>query len=190
MYCSSCFPESIESRTTSGASWNRPDDYPKGLIPTPEGRIGGKLALSSYYQYADALIGALTEDFGPDDLVMVVSDHGFEAGEALLRLSGIHESEKALHGIVFARGPGIAPGSKAKGVSVTDITPTLLTWLGLPMALDMDGSPARFLETPQRPPIETYDTIEIEYINPEETPSGVEDDIVEQLKSLGYIDAE
>ena len=168
-----------------------PDTYPKGLIPTVEGRAGGKQALFAYYDYADALIGALMEGFGPNDLVMVVSDHGFEAGEALLRLSGVHESEKALHGILFAKGPGIEPGSKAKGVTVRDITPTLLTWLGLPVALDMDGTPARFLSgVPQKPPVESYDTISIEYVDVEDVASGVEDDIVEQLKSLGYIDAE
>ncbi len=165
-------------------------EYPPGLQPTPKGRAGGVAALFSYYEYADRLIGALAEGYGPNDLVMVVSDHGFEAGEALMRLSGVHESNRAIHGIIFARGPGIAPGTSIKNVSITDVTPTLLTWLGLPAGLDMDGASATFLNVPPHPPIETHDVGEIQYVDLQETPSGVEENIVEQLKMLGYIDEE
>lgn len=167
-----------------------PGSYSPGLVPTPEGRKGGQAALFGYYEYTDALIGVLTADLGPEDLVMVVSDHGFEAGEALLRLSGVHDSMKAIHGILYARGSGIAPSTRARNVSIKDITPTLLSWLELPVARDMDGTRASFLAATEVPTIETYDTLALEFVNPNEVPSGVEDDILDQLKSLGYIDPE
>jgi predicted AlkP superfamily phosphohydrolase/phosphomutase len=166
------------------------EKYPPGLHPTPEGREGGREALFTYYEYADALVGVLAQDFGPDDLVIVLSDHGFEAGQALLRLSGVHEGEKAIDGILYARGPGIAPGTQVKNMSVNDVTPTVLAWMGLPAAADMDGRPAPFVQVPQLAPIPTYDVGELSFVDPGEVPSGVEDDIVEQLKSLGYIDEE
>ena len=166
------------------------DSYPPGLRPTPEGRAGGQAALFSYYEYADRLVGALTQGYGPNDMVVVLSDHGFEAGEALLRLSGVHASNKAINGIIFIRGPGVEAGTRIKGMTIADVTPTLLTWLGLPSGTDMDGASATFLgvEPPQRIP--THDVGEIAYVDVEETPSGVEEDIVEQLKMLGYIDEE
>ena len=167
-----------------------PDDYPAGLVPTEEGREGGKAALFSYYEYTDTLIAAITADFGANDLVMIVSDHGFEAGEALLRLTGVHKSAKAIHGILYARGPGIEPGTHARGVSVNDITPTLLSWLGLPAARDMDGVRANFLASAGIAPVETYNDLALEYVNPETTPSGVEGEVIEHLKSLGYIESE
>ena len=165
-----------------------PDDYSPGLVPTPEGRAAGRAALFGYYAYADALIGVLTAGFGPDDLVMVVSDHGFEAGESMRRLTGVHKTIKAIYGILFARGPGIEPGSKVKDVSVNDVTPTLLKWLRLPIALDMAGKSATFVNADELHPIDTYDKLPLKFVNPPDLPSGVEDDIVEQLKSLGYIE--
>lgn len=171
-----------------------PDSYSPGLIPTAAGRAGGKAALYAYYAYTDALIGALWSSLDPEDLLMVVSDHGFEAGESMMRLSGSHHSEKALDGIIYAAGRGISPASVARNVSVVDITPTLLAYLGLPAAKDMDGKRAAFLETndgaEQRPPIDSYDVIALEFVNPSDIPSGVEDAIVEQLRALGYIEPE
>ena len=62
--------------------------------------------LFRYYEYADRLIGLLADRFGPDDLVVVVSDHGFEAGPTSGNnmLTGKHESLAALDGVIFARG--------------------------------------------------------------------------------------
>lgn len=167
-----------------------PGDYSPNLVPTEQGRAGGLKALHAYYEYTDALIGELIADYGPNDMVMVVSDHGFEALEAMMRLTGGHKTEKAINGVIYARAPGIAPGSVPRNVSVNDITPTILAWLGLPIAFDMDGSKASFLDNGEIEMIDSYSSIEIEFVNADEVPSGVEADIVEQLKSLGYIDAE
>jgi hypothetical protein len=168
-----------------------PEHYSQGLIPTPETRAGGREALFSYYQYTDALVGEIIKDYGPNDLVMVVSDHGFEAEQGMLRLTGNHTTEKAIDGVIFARGRGIEPGSESKHVSVNDITPTILTWLGFATANDMAGVAADFLPEEVRgavTPVQSYKDLEIEYVDTKPLPSGVEDDIVEQLRALGYID--
>ncbi len=72
------------------------------------------------------------------------------------------------------------------GVRVVDVTPTLLAWLGLPLARDMDGAPAGFLDAPSRPPIETYDTTSIERVG--ETSLETEQRLIEELHELGYLD--
>jgi predicted AlkP superfamily phosphohydrolase/phosphomutase len=167
-----------------------PELYPEHLRLSGSAREAAAEALFGYYRYTDALIGRLCERYGENDLIMVVSDHGFEAGVSRVGGTGIHESRHARDGIIFSRGPGIPAGSKAWGrngpMSVNDVTPTILAWLGLPVALDMDGRPAPFLEVEAPPEIPTHDTTSIEYV--EARSPGAEAEIVEQLRQLGYIE--
>jgi predicted AlkP superfamily phosphohydrolase/phosphomutase len=159
--------------------------YPPPLRPTPSQRAAGVEAIYSYYEYTDALIGLLAAHFAPADLVMVVSDHGFEAGVAMMSLTGEHKSEKARDGVVFARGRGIPAGGPAGPMAVADVTPTILAWLGLPVAADMDGAPAGFLGVGTVARVATYDTRPIERLGA--GVSGAEDDIKDELRALGYI---
>jgi arylsulfatase A-like enzyme len=117
---------------------------------------------------------------------MVVSDHGFEAAVSMGVLTGNHKSLKAIDGVIFARGPGIPAGAPAGPMTINDVTPTILTWLGLPIAEDMDGQPAGFLDVPEVKTIPTYDVAPVERLDL--TPSGVEETIVEQLRGLGYFE--
>jgi predicted AlkP superfamily phosphohydrolase/phosphomutase len=160
--------------------------YPPPLRPSPAEREATRQALFRYYEYADALIGLLMAGFDENDLVIVVSDHGFEAGQKLMALTGVHDSPAARDGVLFARGPGIAPGSDAGAVTVNDVTPTILTWLGLPVGEDMDGQPAAFLDSPRGARIATYDVGPVERITA--ASSGMEERIVEELRGLGYLE--
>ncbi len=56
-------------------------------------------------------------------------------------------------------------------MTVNDVTPTILTWLGLPLARDIDGRPAPFLDLPTREPVATYDTTPIERIGAQDSPA-------------------
>jgi hypothetical protein len=160
--------------------------YEEPLRVSERERAGGKRALDTYYEYTDALIGKLLEGYGPDDLVIVLSDHGFEPGRGMGLLTGIHEGEAAIDGIFFARGRGIEPGAEVGPLSIRDVTPTILAWLGLPVGDDMDGRPGDFLGAPAPARVATHDVGEIERL--ELRPSGAEDELVEQLKRLGYLE--
>ena len=164
----------------------RPETAP-GL--TEAQRQSGAEALRHYYEISDALVGKLSERYGSEDLVMVVSDHGFEyvEGKGTHAWGGTHETDESLHGIFFARGPGVPAGHEARGLRVRDVTPTILTWLGLPVARDMDGRPAEFLE--QKPSwTETYDDLEIQRVEKQGTDAEAE--ILRQLEALGYIESD
>ena len=161
--------------------------YPTRLRPTDAQRARGMYALLSYYEYTDRLIGPMLEGYGPDDLVIVVSDHGFEPGLHLGTLTGVHGTEAAADGVMFMSGPGIPASTDTKGVTVNDVTPTILAWLGLPVAEDMDGQAVPFLEKRiEVEPIPTYDVQAVEVLGG--VPSGREDEILEQLRDLGYIE--
>ena len=163
-----------------------PEKYPPGLRAKPLEREAGAAALYGYYRYTDALIGLLLERYGENDLVMVVSDHGFEAGVTMMVLSGLHASDEALDGVIFARGPGIPRGEPPGPVSVIDVTPTILSWLGIPPARNMDGRPAAFLRGPRPELVASYRKLKIERLATHGY--GHEDTIVEQLHGLGYLE--
>jgi predicted AlkP superfamily phosphohydrolase/phosphomutase len=164
--------------------------YPEHLRPSPAERDAGRAALLAYYVYTDALLGELLARYGPDDLVVVLSDHGFEAGVLFKHLTGTHESEQAVDGVFYARGPGLPAGEAAEGagefLSVNDVTPTILAWLGLPIAEDMQGRP---MPAAVRGPLRTlpsYDTTPVERLGGEDRETEAE--ILDQLQELGYIE--
>jgi predicted AlkP superfamily phosphohydrolase/phosphomutase len=165
------------------------EKYPPRLRPDDTARAAGRAALESYYQYVDEIFGLLAQDFGPGDLVLVMSDHGFEAGTALMYLTGKHEGEDAIDGIFFARGRGISPGTSPGKIHVLDVTPTLLAWFGVPVGADMDGVPMAFLES-SRHATRTASHADTPVEKVTTTPSGVEDDIIERLRMIGYLEEE
>ncbi len=143
-------------------------------------------ALTSYYEFVDGLIGHLVAGRGPNDLVMVMSDHGFETDVSGEQAQGVHDSPAARDGILIVKGKGVPVGRRNLVFRMIDMAPTLLAWLGLPPALDMDGKPARWMRVPVPDAVSSYDEIPIEHLgvsSPE-----VDSRIIENLKELGYVE--
>jgi predicted AlkP superfamily phosphohydrolase/phosphomutase len=102
--------------------------------------------LDEHYAYVDAEVGRAMAELGPDDLLLIVSGFGMEPvslGKRMLAkvlgepdVTGSHE--RAPDGFLMAYGEAVKPGRAALG-SVVDVAPTLLYFLGLPIARDMDG---------------------------------------------------
>jgi hypothetical protein len=160
--------------------------YPESFHPTFEQRFNCQRAIYDYYEFTDQLIGRLLSRFGKDDLVVVLSDHGFEAHFDEYRTGG-HVSEDASYGVLLAAGPRIRRGAKVVGTNIVDITPTVLDWYGMAAGSDMDGKVAGFLE-PRDPPVQriaTYDVKPVERLGNAE--SGAEAKVKEDLRSLGYL---
>jgi predicted AlkP superfamily phosphohydrolase/phosphomutase len=163
-----------------------PELYPQKTRPMPRQRLRWLKAMRSYYAYTDVLIGELVARFSREDLILVVSDHGFEAWTEEPGKTGNHTTEAALDGVVFARGPGISEGGRVQGMSVNDLTPSVLAWLGLPVARDMDGRPATFLTLPRLDRVASYDGVAIERV--ETSADDLEQAVIEELRTLGYIE--
>lgn len=142
------------------AQWKLPQKHAAEL----KRRFGGVIA--NCHRDVDARIGRLLAELaGPETLVLIISDHGFGDGPQphpfrAEPYGGIHWSD----GAILARGPGVRPGSRPEGLSVLDITPSLLYQLGLPVAEDMQGDVAAALVSRQleRRPVETVPSYEEE----------------------------
>jgi len=103
-------------------------------------------AIDRYYGYIDGEVAASLDSLAAGDLLVVVSGFGMQplnpVKQAIGRMlgnpdfSGTHE--RAPDGFLMAYGSAVEPGRRPRG-SVVDVTPTVLYFLGLPAARDMDG---------------------------------------------------
>jgi hypothetical protein len=111
-----------------------------------EERLQHGRVLEQYYTQLDDIVGRAMTALGPNDLLLVVSGFGMEPlslGKRVLErtvgdpgLSGSHE--RAPDGFLIAYGGQVAKGLFPRA-SVVDVTPTILYFLGLPIARDLDG---------------------------------------------------
>jgi hypothetical protein len=113
--------------------------------------------------------------------VIVVSDLGM----VRVNTAGYHTP----FGIFVASGRGIQSGTTLSGASVLDVAPTILHMFGSPVPLDMDGKilPQVFeagwlAENPPR-----YVDIDTSLSSSEEALTEGREEILEQLRALGYI---
>ena len=110
-----------------------------------EGFVRYQDVVTEWYQYQDELLGRVLARIDPEQTaVFVLSDHGFKSGERRIRSEEAVDVRKAhldheRHGIFIAAGPHLRRSAEVTGASVLDITPTVLHYLGLPVAKDMDG---------------------------------------------------
>lgn len=168
--------------------WQYMDDslYPEPLAEEEIAKFDE--VVPRYYTYWDSLVGAALEHLSEDTYVFIVSDHGFgPVSDPVIPYRG---GDHLPYGAFLAKGPGIKPGYFAADASVLDLTPTLLYLYNLPLADDMDGRIMYDIFTDeiilnrQAENIASYETGK--RTNSSLTSSSADEDIKQQLRSLGY----
>ena len=122
-----------------------PSNPPMSFEAAGEERSAGD-SLEGYYRLVDEEVGATLDLIGPDDLLLVVSGFGMEPVSVAKRLlaraigdpaaTGTHEA--APDGFLLAYGASVESGRRPRG-AVVDVAPTVLYYLGVPVARDVDG---------------------------------------------------
>ena len=150
------------------------------------------------YRYHDMMLGALLALAGEDTTVIIVSDHGFHPDHLRPQHVPVEPAGPAVqhrnHGIFVMAGPGVKHDERIYGMSLLDVTPTILRLFDLPVGEDMDGVPlvSGFVDGNQDvPTIPSWDDVEGEDgSHPEGTAiDPVEaSEAVNQLVALGYIE--
>ncbi|MBU0487747.1 MAG: alkaline phosphatase family protein [Bacteroidetes bacterium] len=156
-----------------------------------------KDVVNGIYRYHDMMLGRLIELAGSEATIMLISDHGFHPDHLRpLMLPDEPASPAYQHrdlGIFCIAGPGIKKDERIYGASLLNITPTILSLYGLPVAEDMDGAPLSgiFETEPELKTIPSWETIEgnsgmhtgeklMDTFQAQET--------IRQLVELGYIE--
>lgn len=102
-----------------------------------------------------------------------------------MKMSGMHHEE----GIIILSGPGVRKGVSLSGARVEDVTPTILSLLGLPPARDMDGRvllSALAGDGDTRKVVETYeDSLALQTAEDEVT---LTREVEDRLRALGYLE--
>lgn len=110
---------------------------------------------------------------------------------SVTRISGTHTESTA--GIFLAAGPSVDPEASALGIDIHDVTPTLLYALGLPVAEDFAGRPWMELfrtEFQRAHPLRTIASWKPAWVGDPKgraSASEVDEELIRELKSLGYL---
>jgi len=150
-------------------------DAPASDLAVLDAKLG---AVREQYRFVDRLVGEEVASLGTNDVLLLVGDPGRLARGAA----------QPAQGLLVLTGPAIAPGD-LDAVSERDVAPTVLHLLGMPKSRELEGRvleaalseafrrehPLRSVDTyGRRPPARPAD-------------SAFDQDVLEQLKSLGYI---
>jgi predicted AlkP superfamily phosphohydrolase/phosphomutase len=155
--------------------------------------------IEAHYRYVDGLLGEIDAADRSKHVVIVLSDHGFEAGRQPFRggeLSGAHETKNALYGIFVASGGPIRQGATIERATILDIAPTVLYLAGLPVAKDLAGHILTDILVPgwteAHPPrtVPSYPgpAVTLPVVSAGGGGSPVDAELREQLRALGYLE--
>jgi arylsulfatase A-like enzyme len=140
------------------------------------------------YQFMDRIVAKYLERMNEHTALIVCSDHGFHF------LEGHYDHRtgpEAPDGVLLLAGPGVRKGGRISGARLFDIAPTILHWMGLPVAEDMDGDvlPAAVGGSKRASVrrIATYETGE-RTRGSSSTDPVVSAQALEDLRALGYIE--
>ena len=177
---------------------------------TPDPRnvelFGG--AIEATYRAVDAMIGEVISILGPDHRILVVSDHGVRPNlqigadvaepvgaermppAPLDEVSGVHGD--APDGVFCLFGPGVRPGGLAHTPHVLEVAPLVLHLLGLPVPDDLervsplDHDPSLVADVEPMRTVGSFEGLLPRKIRTQT--SAADDQILEQLRALGYIE--
>jgi Tfp pilus assembly protein PilF len=158
-------------------------------------------AVDAFYARQDQILGEILAKADPGTGIVILSDHGFKSesdrprGESRINYASAASWHRK-YGIFVASGGRFRKGASLSEVSILDLTPTILTYFGLPVGEDMQGRPMTEVFQPEflqehpvtyRPSWETQapPTVAEQLADPEGDKA-----IREKLLALGYLSRE
>jgi tetratricopeptide (TPR) repeat protein len=166
-----------------------------GELARQQERYGN--AVEEMYRYADGILGDFMAAMDERTTLVVLSDHGFQLGvlpddpSKTRDMRRVSERYHRMDGILYLFGNRVKPRARIDGAKQLDVTPTLLTLAGLSPAADMPGRVlAEALDVPAGPrAVATYET-GTRVAAAGAPDAAVDPQILERLRSLGYVGAQ
>ena len=175
----------------------RPDQRNEDLDPVAVAVFGE--VIPNYYVYCDELLGEMLALFPDDRSVMILSDHGFEGltTQKGKLLKGVMAHRP--HGVYAVRSPLHQQGYRFDSTPIINVCPTILALMGLPASEEMPGqviregltaAGLRWVEQLEGNRVASYQTLAPVYADSVgvQDESEVDEAVIRQLRSLGYID--
>jgi predicted AlkP superfamily phosphohydrolase/phosphomutase len=139
--------------------------------------------IDRYHEFMDGIVGEVLAQVPDDVIVIFLSDHGYETG---------YGHARAPDGVGIIAGGVTIPSEERGRISVYEVAPTIAVLLGLPIAEDLAGGPRLDSFPPGTVPTPwaTIGTWErARHLGPgvDDEPDGVDDDEIDRLRALGYI---
>ncbi len=122
--------DAISHRFTAPASPDLFADLPASLLRFED-------VLPNYYEFIDGAIDRLVRLTDGRTLIVICSAYGTPPVFDVPRFSGSHE--QAAPGVLIVRGPDLVRPPTTLAIATLDVTPTVLTVLGLPIPDSVDG---------------------------------------------------
>jgi len=152
----------------------------------------GELVVTDVYK-GDELFAGPYADAAPD-LILQLDDGykmigGFVAREYISSLSPVSGSHRR-DGILVASGPDIAIGADLGPISIADVMPTLLHWMGLPVPSTCDGQvqPGVFAPASEsaNQPV-SFEDVAAAPQRENVEPGEIDEQVLARLQALGYL---
>jgi len=151
-------------------------------------------AVEQMYLRADELVGKYMDAMDDETTLIVVSDHGFELGvlqddpSKTRDMRRVSERFHRLRGILYMYGRAVKKNVRVNGPSILDVTPTILALEGVPPATDMPGRVLMDgVELAEPVRVASYESSRRTPVAPGEEKAEVNREIMEKLRSLGYV---
>lgn len=155
--------------------------------------------INRQYEWADERIGSVLDEMGPRDTLIIVSDHGFgphtetACGYSLDNERHTFSGSHTHFGVIMFYGANVKKGYRLKGPPprLTDVLPTILTLMKLPIAKYLEGYviwdviTPRFAATYSEQKIKSYG-IENQF-GAQDLSNPFDEELVERMKTLGYL---
>lgn len=145
--------------------------------------------VDNFYRFADDWLGRLVALTDETTAVLVLSDHGTRPGPDPL-IPGNHDH--APSGLFVLSGPGIRGAGRLVGATIYDVLPTLMRGLGLPVAEDLPGHVLSAAFCPEaldsEPAIRIPTYRSDHFVPPISPPAELDEKLLRELESLGYLD--
>ncbi|MEM9292281.1 MAG: alkaline phosphatase family protein [Acidobacteriota bacterium] len=164
-----------------------------GELAQQQQRFGD--AVTAAYDLADEILGDYLDALGPDDVLLIVSDHGFRLGVLPTDLSTtraedmrrVSDEYHELYGVLMLYGAGVQPRGRLQEAQLLDFAPTVLAIAGIPPSEEMPGR-VLFEAFEEAWAVERIASYEGRAPGEATADSGAVDEaLMEKLRSLGYI---
>ena len=164
----------------------------RGADPALVRRFGS--VVDRYHASVDAWIGRIAARLGPEDTLVIVSDHGFAWGEERPHApSGTHTATATLwhrpQGVFIAVGPHVRASATRRRLGVLEVGPSLLAMAGLAPSAEMPGRVPAWLMASPGPTLAPvrYSALVSPRSSAVELSPEARQEALAKLRALGYI---